>query len=224
MKILKSTLLIISSVALAGCGGMNNYLAAKTQTVEIYHIFDIKTLADTATVTRAAAEGLSENTNEVRTASPLQLGKSVPEKPGRFTLKDFASAMGGASGAFMQMAQMQGGGINLKVANCEDAVWNAKATRTISGSSNLTLYTCLYKYKTGYNVDMYAVFTKQEGGLYQIGRTVANSLVGTPEEWVNKTILDTVRSIEKATSAQATHLEGQPELNDLPAVEKLGSK
>ncbi|HEY4317175.1 MAG TPA: hypothetical protein VGN04_06205 [Herbaspirillum sp.] len=224
MNILKPTLLIISSVALTSCGGMNNYLAAKTQTIEIYHIFDIKTSADTAMMTKAATEGLSENTNEVRTTSPLQIGKSVPEKPGRFTLKDFASAMGGTSGAFIQMAQMQGGGINLKVANCEDAVWNAKATRTISGSSNLILYTCLYKYKTGYNVDMYAVFTKQEGGFYQIGRTVANSLVGTPEEWVNKTILDTIRSIEKATSAQATHLEGQPELNDLPAVEKLGSR
>jgi hypothetical protein len=224
MNNIKLTTAIILAVSLSGCGGMNSYLANKSQTVEIYHIFDVKTSADTTTITRATESGLSENTNDVRSASPLQLGKTVPNEPGRFALKDLASAMGGTGGAFMQMAQLQGGNIGMKVASCTDAVWNSKATRKIAGSSNLTLYTCIYKYKSGYNIDMYAVFTKEEGGLYQIGQTIANSLVGTPEQWVNKTIMDTVRSVEKATSAKVVHLEGQPELTDLPSVDHIGKQ
>lgn len=224
MNNFKLAIAVVSAIALTGCGGMNSYLAAKTQTVEMYHIFDIKTSVDTTTIAKATASGLSQNTNDIREAMPLQLGKTVPKEPGRFTLKDIASAFGGSGGALLQMAQMQGGNISMKVANCEDAVWNAKATRTISGSSNLTLYSCLYKYKAGYNLDMYAVFSKQEGGLYQISQTVANSIVGTPEEWVNKTIMDTVRSIEKATSAKVVHLEGQPELGNLPAIDTLTRK
>lgn len=74
----------------------------------------------------------------------------------------------------------------------------------------------MYKYQAGYRLNTYAVFNKTEGGLYQVSRTIANSLVGTPEQWVNKTILDTVAVIEKASGAKAVHLEGQPELTDLP--------
>lgn len=224
MNNFKLAIAVVSAIALTGCGGMNSYLAAKTQTVEMYHIFDIKTSVDTATIAKATASGLSQNTNDIREAMPLQLGKTVPKEPGRFTLKDIASAFGGSGGALLQMAQMQGGNISMKMANCEDAVWNAKATRTISGSSNLTLYSCLYKYKAGYNLDIYAVFSKQEGGLYQISQTVANSIVGTPEEWVNKTIMDTVRSIERVTSAKVVHLEGQPDLGNLPAIDALTRK
>lgn len=219
-----SVILIPAIVALSGCAGANSYLANRSTTVEMYHIFDIKTSVNTATIAKATTSGLSQNTNDIREAMPLQLGKAVPKVPGRFTLKEIASVFGGSGGALLQMAQMQGGNISMKVASCEDSVWNSKATRTISGSSDLQLYSCLYKYKDGYNLNMYAVFTKQEGGLYQISQTVANSIVGTPEQWVNKTIMDTVRSIEKATSAKAVHLEGQPELGDLPSIDKMVSK
>ena len=213
---------ICVSLTLGGCGGGNSYLAAQNSTVEMYHIFDIKTAASTAVVAKAATDGLSQNTNGIQSAMPLQLDQGVPLTPGRFKLENMAAAFGGSGGALLKLASMQqGGGLAMKVANCDGAVWNAKAVRSISGSSNLTLYSCLYRYKAGFNLDMYAVFTKQEGGLYQISQTVANSIVGTPEQWVNKTIMDTVRSIERATTAKATHLEGQPELSDLPALDKI---
>lgn len=211
------------AIALTGCGGMNSYLAASSQTVEIYHIFDIKTAADTATVVKAATEGLSQNTNSINAALPLQLGKVVPKEPGRFKLENISGAIGGSAGALIKMASMQGGNISMKVANCEDAVWNSQAKRTISGSSDLTLYSCLYKYKAGYQLDIYAVFQKEEGGLYQVSRDIAYKIVGTPEVWVNKTILDTVKSIEKATAAKIVHLEGQPEIGNLPWVDKVSS-
>ncbi len=208
-------------VLLSGCNTVNQSLANRQEVVEIYHIFDFKTQADVATVSRAAANGLAQNTNSVQSSTPLQLGNTVPAEPGKFVLVDMASAMGGGMGAMMQIAAAQNGGSAMKVAKCDGAVWTSKAVRNISGSSNLTLYSCLYRYRAGYNLDMYAVFSKTSGGLNGIFQSGADALVGTPEAWVNKTIVDTVRAIESAAGTRAVHVEGQPELGPLPAVDKL---
>jgi len=217
-----SFILVASGLALAGCASTNSYLAARQTTVEMYHIFDIKTNANTATVAKAAADGLSQNTNEVTSNMPLQLGKTVSDVPGRFTLQDMTAQMRGTGmGALMQMASMQNGGVGLKVANCDGAVWTSRAQRRVSGSNNLTMYNCLYRYKDGYHLNTYAVFQKEEGGLYQVSRNVAYSMVGTPEEWVNKTIVDMVRTIEVNAKAKIAYVEGQPEIGNLPWVDKV---
>jgi hypothetical protein len=212
-------------VALTGCASGNSYLANRNSTIEMYHIFDIKTTAGTSVLTKAAANGLAQNTNDLNQVSPLQMGKTVPVEPGRFVIEDIGAKLAGANpglGAMMQMAAMQNGGVSIKAAKCDDAVWTSRAQRSIAGSSHLTLYSCLYKYQAGYRLNTYAVFKKTEGGLYQVSRTIANSLVGTPEQWVNKTILDTVRSIENATGSKAIRLEGQPELIELPTGTLVG--
>jgi hypothetical protein len=219
MNNFKLAIAVVFAVALTGCAAANSYLADRNSTVEMYHIFDIKTAANTATVAKAASDGLSQNTNQIDENTPLQIGKSIPNEAGRFSITDLSTKLGGTGmGALMQMASMQGGGISLKAANCDGAVWTSRAQRTISGSSNLNLYGCLYKYKSGYHLDTYAVFQKKEGGLYQVSRNIANSIVGTPEEWVNKTIMDMVRSIETRAHAKVTHLEGQPELGAEPGI------
>lgn len=207
------------AIALSGCASSNSYLANRTSTVEMYHIFDIKTTASTPDVIKAAADGLAQNTNDIQQTTPLQMGKTVPQEPGRFVLDDIGAKLATQNsglGAMMQMAAAQNGGMTMKAARCDGAVWTSRAQRTISGSSNLNLYSCLYKYKAGYHLDTYAVFNKVEGGVYQISRDIASSLVGTPEQWVNKTIVDTVQSIEKVTGARVVRLEGQPELSGLP--------
>ena len=208
--------------ALSGCNTVNQSLANRQEVVEIYHIFDFKTQADVATVSRAAANGLAQNTNSVLSSTPLQIGNVVPAEPGKFTLMDLSNTLGGGMGAMMQIAAAQNGGSTIKVAKCDGAVWTSKAVRNISGSSNLTLYSCLYRYRAGYNLDMYAVFSKTSGGLNGIFQSGADALVGTPEAWVNKTIIDTVRAIESAAGAPGVHVEGQPELGPFPAVDKLG--
>lgn len=213
---------IISAFSLAGCASTNSYLADRQTTVEMYHVFDVRTKADTATVAKAATDGLSQNTGEVASNMPLQLGKVVPTEPGRFSIEDMSTKLGGAGmGTLMQMAAMQNGGIGLKTANCNGAAWTSRAQRNIAGSSNLTLYSCLFKYKDGYHLNTYAVFQKREGGLYQVSREIANSIVGTPEEWVNKTIVDMVRTIEAKSAAKIAYVEGQPAIGNLPWVDKV---
>lgn len=225
MKKLVLALVLPTLIVLTGCASGNSYLAHRSTTVEMYHIFDIKTQAATSVVATAAADGLAQNTNDIQQVTPLQMGKTVPDEPGRFVIDDVGARLAGANpglGAMMQMAAMQNGGVGIKAAKCDDAVWTSRAQRSLSGSSNLTLYSCLYKYQAGYRLDTYAIFNKTEGGLSQVSRDIANSLVGTPEQWVNKTILDTVHAIETATGAKAVRLEGQPELIDLPKGALVG--
>jgi len=222
MKKIALTLLPILAL-MSGCGSTNSYLANKSTTVEMYHIFDIKTALPASAVAQAAASGLSQNTNSISSNTPLQIGVAVPEKAGRFNIVDIGAKLGNSgAGAFMQLAAMQNGGAAFKAASCETAAWTARAQRTISNASNLNLYACLYKYKQGYELDIYAVFEKTEGGLTQVSRDLAYKLVGTPEEWVNKTIWDMVRSVEKATNTRIQRLEGQPELGAEPAIAQLG--
>lgn len=226
---MKKRLFSLTAIALAltGCAASNSYLANRTSTVEMYHIFDLKTDAPTAQVIKAAADGLARNTSDIQQVTPLQMGKATPAEPGRFVLDDVGARLASSNsglGAMVQLAGAQGGGLSLKAAKCDGAVWTSRAQRTITGSSNLTLYSCLYKYRAGYHLDTYAVFNKTEGGLYQISRDVASSLVGTPEQWVNKTILDTVASIERATGARMIRLEGQPELTAMPEGALVGTR
>ncbi len=186
----------------------------------MYHIFDLKTSADADIVIRAAADGLAQNTNSVKQNRPLVMGATVPATPGRFQLVDVASMLPGGMGAFAQLAAMQSGGTPMRAAKCDGAVWTSLATRHISGYNNLTLYNCIYAYKGGYQLDMYAVFQKTSGGVSALATGISDALIGTPEAWVNKTILDTVRSMQKASGGTVSHLEGQPKISDLPWADK----
>lgn len=202
----------ISAVTLAitGCGSTNNFLAEKQKVVEYYRIFDIKTSASRQAIAKAASNGIGRNVNNTQEATPIPSSSEIPDVPGRFKLvnplqgSSFAMLAGGA------------GSIGFRVATCENAVWTAKAERDVPGSNNLRLDACLFQYKDGYHLDLYAVFTKQEGGLMQLSRVMANSVVGTPEEWTEKVFADIVRTIKSDIGGEIIYLEGQPEPSDTP--------
>jgi hypothetical protein len=226
-KLVGLSALTAMSLALAGCGCLNQVLADRSETTELYHVFDIKTTADIDTVINSAADGLAQNSNSVRQNRPLMMGATIPATPGRFQLVDISSALQGTGmGAFLQMASNNAGGTTLRMAKCDGAVWTSHATRTIAGYTNLNLYNCLYAYKGGYQLDVYGVFQKNSGGLNGITESLASGLVGTPEQWVNKTITDTVRSISAATHSRVVQIEGQPKIggDQLPWVDKLSAQ
>lgn len=223
MKKLFVAAAVLASTILSGCGELNAALADRHETEEMYHIFDVKTNAGPDAVIKAAADGVARNTNNVTTTRPLNMhaSKTLPTEPGRFDVVDVADAFKGTGmGAFIALSQNNAGAVNLKQAKCENALWTARAVRDVPGSNRLTLYICMYRYAKGYNVDMYANFVKVEGGVNALTQAVASKMVGTPEEWVNKTIVDTMRSIEQGTNGKVSHLEGQPEIGNLPWVDK----
>ena len=217
---------ILATTALSGCGGLNSFIADRHETEEIYHIFDAQTTASPDAIIHAATDGVTRNTNNVQTTRPVNLhaSKTLPTEPGRFDVIDVADAFKGTGmGAIMALGQNNAGFQNLKQAKCEGALWTAKAVRDIPGSSRLDLYICIYRYTKGYNVDMYANFIKNSGGVNAITSAVASSIAGTPDEWVNKTMVDTMRSIQQATHAKISHVEGQPEIGNLPWLDKYDS-
>ena len=204
------------SVLLAGCASTASYLTPRHTTVEMYHIFDVQTTARASVIGKAAADGLSRNTNELTIHLPLQMGAVVPETPGRFAMVDASQKSAGSGGGLLQLMALQARG-TVRMVNCPGAVWTVRAERRVANSDMLNLEGCLYPYQKGYHLNLYARFDKQQGGILQLSRDLASSVVGKPEEWVNKTILDMVRAI-RATEAQVVYLEGQPELGAEPAL------
>lgn len=199
----------------AGCGSVNNVLVEKRKSVEYYRIFDIKTTADRTTVADAASNGLGRNVESATEARPIPEWSKPPEQSGRFKLVNpFA-------GSKLAALASSGGNVGFKIATCEGAVWTATAKRSVSNSSDLNLTTCLWQYQGGYHLDTYATFTKVEGGLMELSRSMASAMVGTPEEWTEKTFLDIVRSIAKVTGAQVSYLEGYPALAGTPWLDGL---
>lgn len=199
--------------ALACIGGTVSIPAAAQQAdrvQEMYHIFDIKTDARKAVMTKSLTDGLNPNISDSQTITPLVMGPP-PAAPARFTLVDplqdsrfgaFASMMGA-----VQAAQF-------KQVKCDGAIWISTAQRNIGGSQHLRLTLCLFPYAGGYNLDVYALDTKEKGGgiAAKLGRAIAGGVVGKPEEWTNKTIVDVLRRIRRDTGAVVTYVEGQPEL------------
>lgn len=212
---MKHLISITAVLSLTACGSTNNYLAEKTKTVEYYRIFDIKTSAPKASVIKAASDGLGRNVNNAQEASPIPKSATLPDTPGRFAVVNpfegskFAMLAGGA------------GSLGFQMATCDGAAWSAKAVRDVAGSNKLNLTACLFQYKDGYHLDMYAVFVKNEGGLYQISRDLAHAMVGTPEEWTEKTFLDVVRSVHAKVDAKVTLLEAQPEVSGTPWLDPI---
>ncbi|MDF0533791.1 hypothetical protein PY479_05780 [Shewanella sp. A32] len=196
---------------LFGCGSMNNALVEKTKTIEYYRIFDIKTDMDRYSIADAASNGLGRNVNDATETRPIPSSAELPEKPGRFAL---INPFAGSKLAALMAAS--NGGLGTKVVSCEGAVWVAKAVREIAGQSKLNLDACLFEYKGGYHLDMYAVFTKKEGGLMELSRAAASAMVGTPEEWTEKTFLDVVKQIAKDGHTSISFIEGYPKVEGTP--------
>jgi hypothetical protein len=211
LKKLKLATIAVAIGVISGCGAVNNSLVEKTQTVEYYRIFDIQTDIDRQTIAELASYGLGQNVNSAEESQPLMIGYQAPEKAGQF---DLVNPFEGH-----QLESLMGAN-SFKMVVCKDATWIAKAKREVVGSDNLDLTACLFPYKNehaeGYHLNLYAQFSKKTGGLEQISRSMADAMVGTPEEWTEKTFLDIVRKIQDEAGATVSYLEGYPKLQGTP--------
>jgi hypothetical protein len=191
--------------ALAGCSteGGSNPLASRSTTVEYYRVFDIKTEAAAQTVAKAATEGINRNVKDAVVATPA--GVEATDLPGHFKIADPTSSPPGAP--------------VVKGPSCDGASWTAKATPRVRGTEDMNLVACLFPYKTGYHLDMYAVFTKPEGGIMQWPRRLSGVFLGTPEKFTDATMMDIVRAIREGTGANVSLVEAKPNLAGTPWLE-----
>jgi len=195
----------VTAATLAGCstGSGSNPLASHSTTVEYYRVFDIKTDVPAPTVARAATDGINRNVKDAVVATPP--GVEATELPGHFKIADPTSAPPGAPVA--------------KGPSCDGAAWTAKATPRVRGTEDMNLVACLFPYKSGYHLDMYAVFTKPEGGIMQWPRRLTGAFLGTPEKFTESTMMDVVRAIRESTGANVSLVEAKPNLAGTPWLE-----
>ncbi|MDN4056773.1 hypothetical protein QPK31_00915 [Massilia sp. YIM B02769] len=197
------------AAALAGCStGGGNMFASRDTAVEYIRVFDIKTDAAGPAVTRAASEGISRNINNATLATPVPETAEVQDQPGRFKLADPAGAPPGT--------------IPARGPSCEGASWTAKAAPDVRGGQDMNIVACLFPYKGGYHLDMYAAFTKQEGGWLAWPRRAYGYVLGTPDKYAEKTMLDIVRTIRETTNAQVALVEAKPDVAGTPWLEPSG--
>jgi len=205
------TVVVVLMTLAAGCSTGNggsggsgfNGLAARDTTVEYYRVFDIKTEAPAETVAKAASNGISRNVKDAQVTTPA--GAQVTELPGHFKIADPTAAAPGTA-------------ID-KGPSCDGASWTAKAAPKVHGSDNMNLVACLFPYKSGYHLDMYAVFTKPEGGWLAWPRRVGGMVLGTPEKFTEATMMDLVRAIREGTGANVSLVEAKPNLAGTPWLE-----
>lgn len=220
MKKICLTAIAVSTSLLAGCSSINNAATEKQKSVELYRVFDITTQADRDTVAEAASFGLGMNVSSANEHRPIVMGEKPP-KPGRFKPVDGSKQFGQAGGMVALAMRMNNSLTNmLKTAECDGAVWTATAQRDVENAFSMSFNLCLWEYQNGFALDVYANYTKSEGGGFlgidELARQTAYAISGTPEEWAEKTVLDVVRTIKTRSSAEVRYLEGYPKINTTP--------
>lgn len=212
--------LAMTSVLMTGCASMNNAVIEKQKSVELYRVFNIETQADRDLIINAASNGLGENVSSANEQRPIVMG-AKPQTPGRFKPTNVASQMGQAGGMMALAMKMNSRMSNsLKTAECDGAVWTATAQKNANNAFTMSFNLCLWEYEQGYALDVYANYTKKEGGGFLgmdgLARQAAYAISGTPEEWVEKTVIDVVRKIKQDSNGKVKFVEGYPKLNNTP--------
>lgn len=211
-----AAMVMAMAMVLAGCSsdGADRF-ASRDTTVEYYRVFDIRTEAGAQAVGRAASDGINLHVKDAVVATPAIT--PVTDLPGHFKMLDPAGAKAtpGAPGAPAARAD--------KGPTCEGASWTAKAAPQVRGGDNMNIVACIFPYKSGYHLDMYTVFTKQEGGWLAWPRQLSGRFLGTPEKFTETTMMDVVRTIHDNTHAQVTLVEAKPTLAGTPWLENTSA-
>ncbi len=188
---------------------------SRNQSYQAYAVIDLQTDAPKGALIDAAERALAGYSSDLNTIRPIAV--QTPEQPGRFQLQNpladsrlsALAAMGGVSAqSFM-------------IATCDGAVWVANLTRNISGSQNMRATLCLFPYandqRQGYHLNLFVNDTAEGGGglTRRFGRAVSARLVGTPQEFTERMLKDTVVAMETSSGASAVLIEGEPDIPGL---------
>jgi hypothetical protein len=188
---------------LAGCMAVT----PTKETIVSYKIYDVKVSDEIKAkdVTSAVANALREYSSEVRINNNIP-PHPLPEKPGRFQLKNpFSNSNLGA------LAAAQGS--SMKMPFCEEALMTANAIDDSFGKygENTIFYTCVWTYTEGYHIDIYTSFSIASGGFNAatLGASLARNVVGDTSQFIPRTIEKIVSNLEE-TGAQVTLVEEYP--------------
>lgn len=205
-------MLAASACVLSGCTQLNAALNERTETHEFLRIFDVKTKADVDAIGAALADGMELNLGSPSIERPLVFDE-VPEKPGRFSVSDKL-----ANTNLSNLIQLSGGStVQFKMLDCNNSPWKGFAVRgKQSGDYFGRVQVCLFPYKGGYQVSMYGYLSLKKGGINELVRGPVFMALGDPLQWIEKAMLDTVRTVRKDLNAEVTLVEANPAIKGTP--------
>ena len=176
---MKQVVLIVCVLALAGCAA----LTPTTSVESAYVIFDVKPVLKREDLMKAVTEAVQKHNQRVsvnRNIPPANL----PQTPGRFSLVD---PFGGI--------QIQGR-TPAKTAVCNDPLLNISSQANIrhGGLPEGTSFTlCLFPYKAGYHIDIYAVY--EEGG--GLSEAITRNLLGSSSQFIPRAMEEVRIAVER---------------------------
>nr|WP_312119848.1 hypothetical protein [Brevundimonas diminuta] len=189
---------------------------SRNQSYQAYAVIDLQTDAPKGPLIDAAERALAGYSSDLNTIRPIAV--QTPERPGRFQLQN-PLAENSRLGALAAL-----GGVSAQsfmIATCDGAVWVANLTRNISGSQNMRATLCLFPYandqRQGYHLNLFVNDTAEGGGglTRRFGRAVSARLVGTPQEFTERMLKETVVALETSSGASAVLIEGEPDIPGL---------
>lgn len=207
---------LLGSMALAGCGSLNNALSQKTTDTEYFRVYSIRTSTPVDVIARAAANGIGKDIDGIQEAYPINTSGIVPAKPGYMKLVDpFSNS---PMAAFATSA----GSVGFKVATCAGASWTAKANKVVAGDDRESFDMCLFPYSGGYQLDIYGDLVTESGGVnlsLLLARSMVSHALGSPKEFMDKAFADTLNSIHAAVpAAHIRFVRGEPTPGALPWI------
>jgi hypothetical protein len=180
----------------AGCSAMT-----PTQKTEAsFVIYDVQPASiSRAQFLDAITQAVQKNQQQVRVSRDIQTG-DLPEKPGRFTLKDpFANSNLGAL--------MAANGQSTKMPACESSILTL-ASGSSGASGNTTFFLCVIPYKAGYSINIYSTFSSTSGGISvsALGSALAKSVVGDASQYITRA-MNEVRTASESVGGKVAIID-----------------
>lgn len=212
LKISAFALAAAATLTLSGCGGLNSMLVETEETHEYLRIFDVPTTDVTAKqLGESLTRGIKLGFSNPKVERPLIMDP-VPETPGRITTDDMLKKSG-----FGKLMHWTGNSTAmLRIAMCEGAPYRATATRGNGDDWDGRITVCVFPYKKGYHVDMYGYLSVKKGGIREAVRGAVFAAMGDPVEWIEKCMLDVMRTARKELNVPVTLVEANPDIEGTP--------
>jgi len=171
------TVSVVALVLLAGCASTT----PTYQTESSYVIYDVQPVTiDRNLLLDAITKAVQKHTSQVRVSREIPPAE-LPEKPGRFVLKDpFANSN--------MAALLAASGQSTKIPVCEAPLMTiASVDSSMSNYGEKTsFFLCVLPYKSGYHIDIYSTYSRASGGLSSaaLGAALARSVVGDSSQFI----------------------------------------
>jgi len=173
--------LLLFAVILTGCASTR----PTYQTESAFVIYDIQPeTIDRSQFLDAITKAVQKHSSQVRINREIPPAE-LPEKPGRFVLKDpFANSN--------MAALMAASGHSTKIPVCDGSLMTLSSADTSMSEfgERTSFHLCVFPYKQGYHVNIYSSFSRASGSFSAatLGATLARSVVGDSSQLIPRTM------------------------------------